>query len=61
MIYKNKQTGEIIKWEDMNFGTEENPQCGICNCETEGHYRHGQLVEDTLCTYCFEEWEFCQE
>jgi hypothetical protein len=51
-----------INWYDCDFGTEENPQCGICGATglslTCGRWDDGEQVEDTLCSSCEEDYEF---
>ena len=50
---------DIIRWDNMDFGTEQEPQCGICNVPQEDAYwRHGQLVEDVICCRCIERWYY---
>jgi hypothetical protein len=49
----------IIKWDNMDFGTEKEPQCGICEVPQEdAYYRHGQLIEDVICWRCIECWYY---
>jgi hypothetical protein len=47
----------IIQWDNMDFGTKKEPQCGICGAkEEDSHYRHEQLIEDVICLECRECW-----
>lgn len=51
--------GFFINWKDMDFGTEQNPQCGICNRpERYAHYKNGILQEDIICDDCSKDWSF---
>ena len=40
--------GFFINCDDLNFGTEQNPQCGICN---RPYFRH-----HSICDYCDDSW-----
>jgi hypothetical protein len=47
----------IILWKNMDFGTEKEPQCGICEAPEEvAYYRDGELMEDLICYICQECW-----
>ena len=48
-----------IEWENMDFGTEKEPKCGICHApqeEEDAYYRDGELMEDVICSTCQEDW-----
>jgi hypothetical protein len=54
---------ETINWNDCDFGTAENPQCGICGAT--GHSlscgrwdEEGEQIEDTLCYDCVDDYEW---
>ena len=55
-----KKIKRVILWrKDMNFGTKEEPLCGICRIEVEagGEFNEdGDLVDDVICLGCDESW-----
>ena len=62
MYYKNIHTNQIIKWNNMEFGTIEKSFCGICNKEEDGCFdKNQELVEDIICDICSKSWIFMDE
>jgi hypothetical protein len=41
-------------WKNMDFGTIDNPLCGICQCAVNnGNWdEDGELLEDVICADC---------
>ena len=52
-----------VEWATMDFGTLENPLCGICGCREEtGRYnKDGVLREDVICVDCEDCWEYSED
>jgi hypothetical protein len=40
----------FVYWDTMDFGTEQNPQCGICN--------RSIIDRNSICSECSEGWEW---
>jgi hypothetical protein len=53
----------VVWWANMDFGTLENPLCGICGCREEtGRYnKDGVLREDVICVDCEDCWEYSED
>lgn len=52
----------FINYEDMDFGTEQDPRCGICGRHEENAYYHKHILqEDTICDYCGLFWVYQNE
>jgi hypothetical protein len=45
----------------MNFGTQENPCCGICGRPEEAHYRGDTLMEDVICVGCSNRYAYVDD
>lgn len=46
----------------MNFGTFGKSFCGICKIQEDGHFdKNNELVSDTICNSCSEDWIFYDE
>jgi len=52
---------EFISYDCLDFGTEEEPKCGICgNLEVDCNYQKGNLIEDTICDECSKKYTYCE-
>jgi hypothetical protein len=50
-----EEADQGFSWENMDFGTAENPTCGICGKREDNPYafdEDGNLVEDVICAKC---------
>jgi len=56
---------KVISWNSMDFGTQKDPQCGICNdsvFSSEGTFdEKGNLIEDIICYTCSKIWVYDEE
>ncbi len=45
--------------DDMDFGTQKHPQCGICHKPQRwAHYKRGVLQEGVVCADCLDLWTY---
>jgi len=52
---------EFIPFSTMDFGTEENPKCGICGSAEPAYYKNGVLQEDVICKTCNEKYDYDED
>ncbi len=48
-------------WDNLDFGTMEEPQCGLCGCRSDNgmwNADDGDLLEDVICDDCDNVWRF---
>jgi hypothetical protein len=47
-------------WDNLDFGTAEEPQCGLCGCSSDNGMwgEDGDMTEDVICDECDKRWCF---
>ena len=45
-----------IEWDTMDFGTEDEPKCGICGKQGSFGWQYG--LEDIKCDDCDKNWKY---
>jgi len=54
-----EQDDEKHDWDNLDFGTIEEAQCGLCGCKSDNGMwdeDNGDLLEDVICDDCDKEW-----
>jgi len=53
-----EQDDEKHDWDNLDFGTIEEAQCGLCGCKSDNGMwdENGDLLEDVICDDCDKEW-----
>ena len=58
--FTDKEWEQKHDWDNLDFGTVEEPQCGLCGCSSDNGMwnEDGDMMEDVICDECDKRWCF---
>jgi len=56
--FTDKEWEQKHDWDNLDFGTAEEPLCGLCGCRSDNGMwdEDGDMTEDVICDECNERW-----